>query len=107
MVPLLPETRALLKRIGPATGPILRNSRGQPWTDNGLGTVFQKAKPAGFDRTIHDLRGTFATRLIIAGLTDDQTAMVIGWTSRRVAQIRARYVNEARVIIELAARLSA
>lgn len=31
----------------------------------------------------------------------------IGWTARRTAAIRARYVNEERVIIHLAERLSA
>lgn len=107
VIPILPETRALLKRISPAKGAILRNSRGEPWTESGLGSVFQKAKPKGFDRTIHDLRGTFATRLILAGSTDDQAAMVMGWTAKRIAAIRARYVNEERVVIDLAARMSA
>lgn len=107
VIPLLPETRTLLRRIGKGTGPILRNSRGEPWTDNGLGTVFQKAKPKGFDRRIHDLRGTFATRLIMARLTDDEVAMIMGWTSKRISAIRARYVNSERVVIEIARRLSA
>lgn len=111
VIPLLPETRALLDRIGKTAakkeGPILRNSRGEPWTESGLGTVFQRTKPKGFDRRIHDLRGTFATRLIMAGLTDDQAAMIMGWSAKRIAEIRARYVNEERVVIELAARLSA
>lgn len=107
VIPLLPETRRLLARLGDRTGTVLKNSRGKAWTDNGLGTVFQKCKPQGFDRTIHDLRGTFATRLIMAGLTDEQAAMVLGWTAKRIAAIRARYVNEERVIISLAEKLSA
>ncbi len=107
VIPLLPETRRLLAKIGKGEGPILRNSRGQPWTESGLGSVFQKAKPAGFDRRIHDLRGTFATRLILSGATDEQAALVLGWTAREIAAIRARYVDEERVIIDLAARLSA
>lgn len=107
VIPILPETRAVLARLGERKGPVLKNSRGQGWTESGLGSVFQKAKPEGFDRTIHDLRGTFATRLILAGLTDEQAAMVMGWTAKRIAAIRARYVNEERVIISLTERLSA
>ncbi|WPZ05530.1 tyrosine-type recombinase/integrase [Pelagerythrobacter marinus] len=107
VIPILPETRKLLDKLEGREGPILRNSRGEPWTDSGLGSVFQKSKPAWFDRTIHDLRGTFATRLIMAGLTDDQAAYIMGWTAKRVGAIRARYVDEERVIISLAERLSA
>lgn len=107
VIPLLPETKALLGRLGERSGRVLKNSRGEGWTESGLGSVFQKAKPEGFDRTMHDLRGTFATRLIMAGLTDEQAAMILGWTAKRIASIRARYVNEERVIISLAERLSA
>jgi integrase len=107
VIPRLPELDELLAEIGGDKGPILLNSRGVAWTESGLETVWQRRKPEGFDRRIHDLRGTFATRLIMAGLTDDQTAMVMGWTAKRVAQIRARYVDEERVVIDLAARLKA
>lgn len=107
VIPILPETRKLLNRIGRKTGCVLRNSRGEGWTESGLGSVFQKTKPKAFDRRIHDLRGTFATRLIMAGLTDDQTAMIMGWTSQRVAAIRVRYVNTERVIIDLAEKIRA
>jgi len=107
VIPILPETRAILTRLGERTGLVLKNSRGQGWTESGLGSVFQKVKPAGFERTMHDLRGTFATRLVQAKFTDEQAAMVMGWTAKRVAAIRARYVNEERVIIDMIERLSA
>lgn len=107
VIPILPETRKLLSKLGKQEGAVLKNSRGAPWTESGLGSVFQKAKPKGFDRTMHDLRGTFATRLILAGLTDQEAALILGWTAKQIASIRARYVNEERVIIDLAERLSA
>ncbi len=111
VIPILPETRRLLHKIGgkelPKTGPVLTNSRGDAWTTSGLGGSVRKLQPDWFDRTIHDLRGTFATRLILAGLTDDETAMVMGWETKRIAAIRARYVNQERVVIHLAERLSA
>jgi integrase len=103
IIPILPDLRALLDSIGAGTGPILRNSRGEPWTES----VFQKAKPDGFDRTMHDLRGTYATWLAMRGLTDEEIARTIGWTAKRISEIRSRYVDEARVIVSMVERLSA
>jgi integrase len=106
VVPILPELRAILATIPHRDGAVLRNTRGSAWTESGLGSVFQKAKPVNFDRTMHDLRGTYATWLAIKGLTDQEIARIIGWTAHRVSEIRARYVDEARVIISLVERLS-
>ena len=107
IIPILPDLRSLLDSIGRGEGEVLRNSRGKPWTESGLGSVFQKAKPEGFDRTMHDLRGTYATWLAMRGLTDDEIARTIGWTARRISEIRARYVDEARVVVSMVERLSA
>lgn len=110
VIPIIPALRSWINSIpsDQQTGTLLKNSRGYPWTESGLGSVFQKSKPVGFDRRIHDLRGTFCTYLVSMGLTDDQAAMVMGWKkSSRVAELRARYVDESRVILDLAAKLSA
>lgn len=107
VIPVVTELRAFLDGIDGRAGAVLRNSRGKAWTESGLGTVFQRAKPAGFDRTIHDLRGTYVTWLATRGLTDDEIARIVGWTSQRIAGVRARYVDEARVIVSLVDRLSA
>ena len=108
VIPILPELRAWLDaRKGECKGIILRNSRGQPWTESGFETVWQRRKPAGFDRRIHDLRGSYVTWLAIKGLTDEEIARTVSWTAKRVGEIRARYVDEARVVVSLVARLSA
>lgn len=124
VIPILPELRALLtslerniprekdlegKRTGKQqrSGPLLRNSRGDGWTESGVESVWQKAKPDGFDRVLHDLRGTYVTFLATKRLTDQEIARIIGWTAQRVAEIRARYVDEERVIVSLVDRLSA
>lgn len=104
-IPIFPELRALLDAQPHRTGTVLRNSRDKAWTESGLGSVFQKAKPAGFDRTMHDLRGTYVTWLAVKGFTDEEIARVIGWTAKRVAEIRARYVDEARVVISMVDRM--
>lgn len=107
VIPIFPELRTHLDAREHRTGKVLRNSRGAGWTESGLGSVFQKAKPEGFDRTMHDLRGTYVTWLAVKGLTDEQIARIVGWTAKRIAEIRARYVDEARVVISLIERLSA
>lgn len=107
VIPVVPELRSFLDSIEHSEGPILLNSRGKPWTESGLGTVFQRNKPEGFDRTIHDLRGTYVTWLATKNLTDDEIARIVGWTSQRIAEVRARYVDEARTIVSLVDRLSA
>ena len=107
IIPITPTLRRHLEKRDWREGTILRNSRGEPWTESGLGSVFQKSKPKGFDRRIHDLRGTFVTWLAVKGLTDEEIARVIGWTAKKVGTVRARYVDEAAVVVRLAERLSA
>ena len=107
VIPIYTELRQWLDGRVIRQGTVLLNSRKLPWTESGLETVWQRKKPSGFDRTIHDLRGTFVTFLALRGLTDEEIARVIGWTAKRIAEIRARYVDEARVVIAMADRLSA
>lgn len=65
-----------------------------------------RQKPDSFDRTMHDIRGTFVTWLAKKGLTDEEISRIVGWTAKRVSDVRARYVDEARVIVSLVDRLS-
>jgi integrase len=91
---------------GPGQGAILRTSHGKPWTKDGWHSSWQAARPEGFDRKVHDLRGTFATRLMASGYTDTEIAMVMGWSAERIAAIRLRYVDRSRVARALAERLN-
>lgn len=108
VIPIYDDLRRWLDaRTDERIGTVLKNSRKTAWTASGLETVWQPRKPKGFDRVIHDLRGTFVTKLAVKGLTDEEIAKIIGWTAKRIAEIRARYVDEARVIISIAERMSA
>lgn len=123
VVPLLPETRALLKKIEmrhasemqrrpaskrtPLPETILSNSRWEPWTPQGFGGEVSHAKrKSGIKVTLHDVRGTFATRCITAGLSDQDIAGILGWDTADVARIRKKYVNQGRVNAALAERIS-
>lgn len=123
-IPLIPEARAVIDRIKarheaemakrvpekrkPLPATVLSNSYWQPWTPSGFGSRFNDAKQAsGITVNLHDLRGTFATRLMRAKLTDDQIADVLGWTAKDVAKIRAKYVSDEATVIELSKRIAA
>ena len=122
-MPLLPEAKALLERIKvrhasamaalleakrralPAT--VLSNSRWQPWSASGFGSRFNDAKvEAGISVHLHDLRGTFVTRCMIAGLNDREIADIVGWDTKDIAAIRARYADQARVVVAIGKRLA-
>jgi integrase len=123
VIPLLAETKALLKSIEerweaeqqaqrpsrrkPFPETVLSNSRWQPWTPMGFGSRFNDAKvESGIEVNLHDLRGTFATRCMIAGLTDQEIADILGWTTKEVAAIRVKYVDQARVVVAIGERLA-
>lgn len=103
VVPLYPELKRALGKKG--EGAILRTSAGNPWTVSGFKSSWQKSRPKGFDRTFHDLRGTFVTNLAMRGMTDPEIAYITGWETARIAAIRARYVDRARVAKGLAKKL--
>lgn len=122
-IPLMPEAKKLLARIKarhaaemaaqrpnrrkPLPETVLSNSRWQPWTPIGFGSRFNDAKQAsGIDVNLHDLRGTFATRCMIAGLNDAEIAGLLGWKTTDVAAIRVRYVDQARVVVAMGKRLA-
>lgn len=106
-IPMHRELKEFLDGLPQREGTVLLNSRGKGWTSSGFKSSWGTAKPEGFDRRFHDLRGTCATWLAIKGLTDSEIASVLGWKATRVAEIRARYVDVARTVIALAKRMSA
>lgn len=106
-IPMHRELKDLLDEIGGDEGAVLRNSKGQPWTSSGFKSSWSNAKPDGFDRHFHDLRGTCVTWFVNKRLTDEEIARIIGWDTKRIAEIRARYVDEERTVISLAERLNA
>ena len=97
IVPLYDALRDLLARIPRRATTILTSSRRRPWTVDGLGSSFNKAKiDAGLahrDLHFHDLRGTAATRFYVAGLSARVIAEIMAWEEETVARIIRRYVG--------------
>lgn len=122
-MPRLPELNELLEELktrprheGVTT--LLVNSRGLQWTGDGFGGQFNRVRDAANivhvdpdtgearKKHLHDVRGTFATRLMLAGLTDQEIADIMGWSVDRIATIRRIYVDQARVVVAIGERIS-
>jgi len=97
IIPLYGALRKVLARIQKRATTILTNSKRRPWTVDGFGSSFNKAKiAAGMsdgDLHFHDLRGTAATRFCVAGLSERVIAEIMGWEEEHVARIIRRYVD--------------
>ncbi|MGE0524373.1 MAG: tyrosine-type recombinase/integrase [Variibacter sp.] len=96
IIPLYDDLRALLERIPKRSPVILTNADRRPWTSNGFGTAFNRAKIAASlsdrDLHFHDLRGTAATKFYIAGLSIRVIAEILAWSEEQVERIIRRYV---------------
>jgi integrase len=99
IIPLYDGLRKVLAEIPRRSTVILTNSRRRPWTRDGFGSSFNKAKiAAGFasrDLHFHDLRGTAATRFYTAGLPERIIAEIMGWEEEHVGRIMRRYVDRS------------
>lgn len=113
---LLTELRTRPRKTGVET--VLVNSYGEPWSADGFGGSFNRIRDAAgivhveddtgqkVRKHLHDVRGTFCTRLLTeAGLSDTEAAGIMGWAPERVAAIRRIYVDQSRVIVALGERL--
>lgn len=104
VVPIYPLLRKALGKRG--DGPVLLNASGRRWTQSGWQTAWKRARPEGFDRNFHDLRGSFATVLCELDFPDSRIALIMGWTPERVAAIREKYVNRARVVRSMSRKIA-
>jgi integrase len=97
IIPVYDALRAVLATIPKRSTTILTNSRCRPWTPDGFGSSFNKAKIdaklADRDLHFHDFRGTAATRFYVAGLSERVIAEIMGWEEEHVAKIIRRYVD--------------
>lgn len=129
MVPLLPEAKAVLaeakaaedarlaklkaRGIAGLRSPFVLTTRaGNQWAKDGptgMWIIARNKVLPGSDLHLHDLRGTFATRLMIAlpDLSDDRIGEILGWSGDDVSRIRRRYVDRDRIAISIIERLSA
>lgn len=102
IIPLYDDLRRVLARIPKRATTILTSSKRRPWTADGFGSSFNKAK---IDATIseqdlhfNDLRGTAATKFYIAGFSMREIAETLAWEEESVEKIIRRYVGRSAAI---------
>ena len=109
-MPITSELRELLDEIPKRSTTILTSSDRRPWTEDGFGSSFWKAKcDAGVHAAkklrFHDLRGTAATRFHRAGLSNRAIAEIMGWSEIQVDRMLDRYVKRDEIILDQIERL--
>ena len=106
-IPLYDELRAFLFRSNRREGHVLLNSRGKPWTGDGFGTAWRKARLASgiHGKTFHDLRGTAATKLHEAGMALDDVVLLMGWSKSHAEKIISRYISRRNQYEHLKAKM--
>jgi integrase len=101
IIPIYDALRATLAGIPKRATTVLTNSRGRPWTNDGLRSSFALAKKAagiGSELHFHDLRGTAATYFYTAGLSERVVAEIMGWEEEHVAKIIRCYVDRSAAV---------
>jgi integrase len=110
IIPLYDDLRAVLAVIPKRSTTILTNVRRRPWTANGFGTAFDRAKMAASlkdrDLHFHDLRGTAVTKFYVAGVPERVIAEIMAWEEEHVAKIIRRYVDRSAATKDLIRKLN-
>ncbi len=108
VVPLTPGARSLLKEMPTRALTVLANSRGDPWTPDGLKHMIRAARiEAGITGLrLHDLRGTAATRLFLAGSPKRDIATIMAWKEETVDALLTKYVSGDAVALDLLSRMN-
>jgi len=110
VIPLYDALRGVLTRIPKRATTILTSGKHRPWTRDGFGSSFNKAKiaagMAAGELHFYDLRGTAATRFYIAGLSERVIAEIMGWGEDHLTRIIRRYVGRAAATKAIIAQLN-
>jgi integrase len=97
-IPITPLAREALDAC-PKVSPLVLTKDGKPWKLSTLNKRFGIARRAAkvTGKRWHDLRGNFATMLVLAGVDTAGIAEVMGWAPDRADDIRRSYVGQGSV----------
>ncbi len=118
IIPITPALRQLLDELAtrsrkPGVSTVLVHAYGRSWTPNSFGHAFNVVRDRldirhidGRRKHLHDVRGTYATRLVLLGLSDQQVGDVMGWSTAQVSEVRKLYVQDDAAITAISERLA-
>lgn len=76
------------------------------WKPDSLTQAFGRAaKKLGIGKRLNDLRGTAITRFVLAEVSEEEIADIVGWELARVRNIRKHYVDANRIAQGVATKL--
>jgi integrase len=110
IIPLYDALRAVLAAIPKRATTILTSGKWRPWTVNGFGSSFNKAKitagMADANLHFHDLRGTAVTKFYLANVPVRAIAEIMAWEEDSVERIIRRYVDRSAATRALIAQIN-
>lgn len=87
---------------------VVTSARGASFTARGFAAAVERARKAAKvakGKTLHDLRGAFATRLMGRGFEDREIDEIMGWETGKSARIRRRYISRKAVVVAAIERM--
>lgn len=106
IIPIFDETRELLKQFPKTAVTVITNRSGKPYSFDGFSTAVDRAKRRADieGKTLHDLRGTFATKLMSKNFSDTEIDEIMGWETGKSTRIRRRYISRKASVIAMVER---
>lgn len=114
IIPLLSEATAFLSELRMRQAKsklglqrtIMTGRRGRSMTAKGLADLVNKLSiTLGIGLTLHQLRNTYATKLVEAQFSDQEIADIMGWTLEDVRQLKRVYVQRDTIVASQVERL--
>jgi integrase len=104
-IPILPQLRAVIE-ASPKVAPVVFTKDGKPWNANTLSKRFALAReqaikvaPTIEGKRWHDMRGSFATYLVAAGLDTSAIAEIMGWAPEQAEATKRSYIGQGSVAL--------
>lgn len=105
LIPIYQELRSLLNEIPQRATTILTTQEGHSWK-TGFDASFMRYKnKAGIQKHFHDLRGTAATRMFLAGLSIREIAEMFTWGEDQVERLINVYVRKSELMLDRIRRI--
>jgi integrase len=106
VIPIYQELRALLKEIPQRATTILTTQEGHSWKTGFDASFIRYKNKAGVEKHFHDLRGTAATKIFLAGLSIREIAEMFTWGEDQVERLINVYVRKSELMLDRIRRIN-